>query len=78
MREETGSVDKKKADEGKVLWGHKTRTHPILSLAQCARRVRARSTQCLEGRQQATWANGKPNYKQKKNSRALCQEVLLM
>lgn len=49
MREETGSVDKKKADEGKVLWGPKTRTHPILSLAQCARRVRARSTQLSLG-----------------------------
>lgn len=26
MREETGSADKNKADEGKVLWGPKTRT----------------------------------------------------
>lgn len=78
MRAETGVVDKNKAEEGKVLWGHETRT---ASRSQsCPVCLQSESSEVLSVKKITIRKLGpmESQTTSRNNSRSFCYEVLLM
>lgn len=78
MRAETGAVDKNKAEEGKVLWGHETRT--ASSSQSCPVCLQRESWEALRVKKVAIRQFGpvESQTTSRNNSRVLCYEALLM